>query len=160
MFEDGSFLTEGKGWFHDPGSLDHAQGGVFNGRAVWALGEALKRDPESPSSPAAREGLRLALRFCLSDALELGYARRTGAGNVYWRDTGEHAYLLLGMLATAAVEPALAVPAGPGGAAVPLHEACAAALDALVDLELPHHQWQVYPDKDAMAIAALAEGAA
>ena len=160
MFEDGEFLTEGKGWFHVPASLDHIQGGVFNGRAAWALGEALRRDPKSPLSSRVCDALRLALKFCLADALDLGYARRTRAGNIYWRDPGEHAYLLLGMLAAAAADPALVVPAGPGGRPVTLSEACVAALDALVDLELPHHQWQVYPDKDAMAIAALAEGAA
>ena len=159
LFENGEDLTEGKGWFHRLEHLDYIRGGVFNGRAVWALGEALKRDPSGPLAPRLKDAMALALKFCLVDALPLGYARKTPRGNVCWYDAGEHGYLLTGMLAAASVDPAMSVPAL-NGRSVPLREACASALNALVDLEEPHRQWSVYPNKDALALIALADGAA
>ena len=42
---------------------------------------------------------------------------------------------------------------------VPLRTICASALDALSDLEKRSAQWTIYPNVDAMAVAALAQGA-
>jgi hypothetical protein len=148
MFENGEYLTEGKGWFSNPTFNDYRHGGVFNGRAVWALGEALRGEPSGPLAPRLKEAIDLALAFCLHDGLAGGYAKRTPQGHVYWRDAGEHAYLLLGMLA--------AYEAGQAE----LRKPCAEALEALADLEKPEHLWSRYPNVDAMAVAALAEGAA
>ena len=159
MFETGEFMTEGTGWFVNPSHLDYIRGGVLNGRALWALGEVLKHDPNGPLAPQLAEAMALGVRFCLGDAVALGYARRTEAGNVYWYDAGEHGYLLLGMLAACEAVPELVVLRPKGGPEVTLRQACVAGLDALVDLELPHHQWSVYTNKDPLAIAALATGA-
>lgn len=158
MFENGELMTEGTGWFVNPAHLDYVRGGVFNGRSLWALGESLKHDPHGPLAPRLRDGIALGVKFCLQDAVALGYARRTKAGNVYWYDAGEHGYLLLGMLAACEVAPDMMVLSPKGQAAVTLRDACGAALDALVDLELPQHQWSVYTNKDPIAIAALAAG--
>ncbi len=159
MFQNGEFMSEGKGWFYNPAFRDYADGGVLNGRAVWGLGECLRHDPGGPSAAHWRDTLAAALRFCLHDAFAGSYAKRTVAGNTYWRDAGEHAYLVLGMLAAAAVAPDLPVTLNPAQPAVPLHALCVQALNALVDLAGPEHRWSVYPNVDAMAVAALAEGA-
>jgi hypothetical protein len=147
LFEDGEWLTEGKGWFANPQHDDFRRGGVLNGRAVWALGEVLRADPQSPLAPRLREAIDLACRFCLHDGVAGGYVKRTSQGHTYWRDPGEHAYLQLGLLA--------AYEAGQTA----LHGACVDGLAALADLEKPGHLWTRYPNVDAMAIAALAEGA-
>lgn len=147
LFEDGEWLTEGKGWFSSPKNDDYRNGGVFNGRAVWALGEVLRADPQSPLAPRLREAVDLACRFCLRDGAVGGYVKRTHQGHTYWRDPGEHAYLLLGLLA--------AYESGQTG----LCDTCADGLSALADLEKPGHLWSCYPNVDAMAVAALAEGA-
>ena len=100
MFNSGEWLTEGTGWFADPKHRDFAQGGVLNGRAVWALGESLKASPKSALSAELREAIALAAKFCLRDALPLKYAYRTPSGKIIWsRTDGEHAYLLMGLLA-------------------------------------------------------------
>lgn len=150
MFENGGFMAEGTGWFVNPNHLDYVRGGVFNGRSIWALGEVLKHDPRGPLTQRLKDAIALGVKFCLQDALSLGYARKTKAGNVYWYDAGEHGYLLLGMLAAFEGAPDWQE----------MREACVSALDALVDLELPHHQWSVYTNKDPIAIAALSDGVA
>jgi len=164
MFENGVFMTEGTGWFYNPAFRDYAHGGVLNGRCTWALGEALRRAVSTPALeplvPRLRDGLALSVRFCLKDALPLGYAKRTSAGNVYWRDAGEHAYLALGLAAACAVVPELPVASPQTDTPWPLRKVCAQSLDALVDLAQSHGQWSVYPNVDPMAIAALADGAA
>jgi hypothetical protein len=153
LFVNGDFMTEGKGWFYNPAFRDYAEGGVLNGRAVWAVGEGLRADPQSPLAKSLQATLARALQFCLHDALSTGYAKKTKAGNIYWRDAGEHAYLVLGMVNACAVVPKLPV------LQTILQKACADALNALVDLQKPSGQWAVYPNVDSMAIAALAEGA-
>jgi hypothetical protein len=159
MFENGEFMTEGRGWFYRPEFRDYAHGGVLNGRAVWALGEALRSDPQGPSAPGLKESLALALKFCLHDGLAGRYTKTTGAGNRYWRDAGEHAYLLLGMLAACAATPDLPVRREPAAPASRLDQLCVTSLNALVELVKPGDQWSIYPNVDSMAIAALATGA-
>lgn len=147
LFEDGEWLAEGKGWFANPLRDDYRCGGVLNGRAVWALGEVLRADPRSPLAPRLRAAVDLARRFCLRDGVAGGYVKQTPQGHTYWRDAGEHAYLLLGLLATYES----------GHEA--LRDTCIDGLHALADLERPGHLWSQYPNVDAMAVAALAEGA-
>jgi len=159
MFVDGQFLTERKGWFYNPAFRDYASGGVLNGRAVWALGEALRADPKGADAGQIESALALALQFCLNDALQAGYAKRTAQGHIYWRDAGEHAYLLLGMLSACEIKPGMIVLRADGKPGVTLRDACIDALDAIVDLEKPHGRWSVYPNVDSMAVAALAQGA-
>jgi hypothetical protein len=158
LFSDGEFLVEGKGWFYNPARRDYADGGVLNGRAVWGLGESLRQDPRGPLAPQLKVAMALALKFCLHDGSEGGYTKTTSRGNACWRDAGEHAYLLLGMVAACDVAPDLPVALSQDEPAVALRDLCPRALNALVDLEQPSHQWSVYPNVDAMAVAALAEG--
>jgi len=159
MFENGAYMTEGTGWFYNPAFLDYAGGGVLNGRAVWALGESIRSEPDGPLAERLKSALTEAIRFCLHDAEAAGYAHRTRNGRVYWRDAGEHAYLLLGMLAACEAAPSLTVLKSDSSEPVTLRSACASALDALIDLESEDHQWATYPNVDSMAIAALSEGA-
>ena len=158
MFQNGELMSEGKGWFYNPAFRDYADGGVLNGRAVWGLGECLRQDPDGPRAAHLRETLAGALRFCLHDAFTGGYAKRTAAGNTYWRDAGEHAYLVLGLLAAATVAPDLPITLDPTQPPQSLRTLCVPALNALVDLCGPDHGWSIYPNVDAMAVAALAEG--
>lgn len=159
MFETGEFLTEGKGWFHNPEFADYVRGGVFNGRAVWALGMALRRYPEGEMSGRLRASIALALRFCLHDALAHGYAKKSPQGRVYWYDAGESGYLLLGMLEACEVAPDLVVASADGTWRRTLRELCVEVMNAMVDLVEPPKQWSIYADKDPMAIAALCDGA-
>ena len=159
MFESGEFMTEGKGWFFNPAFRDYEHGGVLNGRALWGLGEALRHDRHGPLASSLREAIRLALKFCLQDGIAGGYVKRTPAGHRYWRDAGEHAYLVLGMLAACAVAPDLEVVLTENSPPTTLRQLCVASLDALSDLEMPGRQWTIYPNSDAMAVAALSEGA-
>jgi hypothetical protein len=159
LFENGEFMTEGKGWFYNPRFRDYADGGVLNGRAVWALGEVLRHEPQGPLSGRLKEAIGLALRFCLHDGLASKYTKRTPAGNRYWRDAGEHAYLLLGMLAACEVAPDLPVHLGADAPATALDKLCTPSLNGLVDLVRTGAQWSIYPNVDSMAIAALARGA-
>ena len=159
MFENGEWMTEGTGWFYNPTHSDYLSGGVFNGRAIWTLGEALKRYPRGPMADRIKDAIRIGLRFCLHDALQYGYARRTRGGHAYWYDPGETGYLLLGMLAACEVAPDLRMTWRSDGADPTLRDLCADVLDALVDLVKPHKQWQIYADKDSMAIAAVADAA-
>ena len=159
MFSTGEWLTEGMGWFANPKNSDFRGGGVFNGRAVWALGESLKADPQSALAPQVRNALALAIRFCLHDGLARHYAREVKPGLVIWRDPGEQGYLLLGMLAACETDPTLQITLADGEPAQSLNEVCANALDALAAAVKPSGTWTPYPDQDAMAIAALATGA-
>jgi len=159
LFENGEFITEGTGWFYQPHFRDYADGGVLNGRAVWALGEALRHQPKGLLSGRLKEAIGLALQFCLHDGLASNYTRKTPAGNRYWRDAGEHAYLLLGMLAACEVAPDLPVRLDPDKLRTRIDRLCAPSLNALVDLVKTGAQWSIYPNVDSMAIAALARGA-
>jgi hypothetical protein len=160
MFETGEWLTEGKGWFTNPRFRDFAWGGVFNGRAVWALGESLKANPQGPLASGVREALALALRYCLHDGLEHGYTLRSPSGLPVWcRTPGEHAYLLLGMLAACEVMPDWPLQLDPAQPARPLRDVTIDALRALAELAGPDGQWTHYANSSAMNIAALAEGA-
>ncbi len=159
MFNNGDYMTERKGWFYNPSFHDYAAGGVLNGRATWGLGEMLKADPEGPIAANLRDSIALSLRFCLHDGKKGGYVKTTPQGHVYWRDAGEHAYLLLGMLAACSVHPDMPVMIAPNDTQ-PLRRLCVNSLNALVDLESANHQWSIYPNVDAMGVAALAEGTA
>lgn len=158
MFVNGEYMSEGNGWFYNPAFLDYIAGGVLNGRCLWAMGEALKADPHGPLADELKSAIALTIKFCLNDALQYGYAHKISNGNVYWRDAGEHAYLVVGMVAACKVAPELVVLNPEGKAPVTLKEACVSALNALVDLKQPQNQWAMYPNVDSMAIAALADG--
>jgi hypothetical protein len=159
MFKDGAFLTEGKGWFYNPAFRDYADGGVLNGRAVWGLGETLRFEPRGPLALQLKESVARALKFCLHDGAAGGYVKTTPQGRTFWRDPGEHAYLVLGMLAACEVAPEMPVRLGNETSPSTLRRLCIQSLDALADLERPDHSWSIYPNVDSMAIAALAEGA-
>jgi hypothetical protein len=159
LFETGEWLVEGTGWFVNPRHRDFAGGGVFNGRSVWALGEALKADPRGPHAGMVREAIRAAVRFCLRDSVALGYARRTNAGGVIWnRSDGEHAYLLLGLLAACEAD-ALMECEGADGEMLPLKRVVCEALDALTETAGSNGLWSRYGNGAAMDIAALSLGA-
>ena len=158
MFESGEWLAEGTGWFVNPRHRDFAGGGVFNGRSVWALGEALRADPRGPHAENVRVALRSAIRFCLRDAVALGYTRKTASGKVVWnRSDGEHAYLLLGLLAACAVDSSMECD-GTGERPVPLKRVVCEALDALTESAGANGLWSRYGNGAAMDIAALALG--
>ncbi|HEX4148995.1 MAG TPA: hypothetical protein VHY20_08405, partial [Pirellulales bacterium] len=159
MFDTGQWLTEGTGWFANSKFRDFVRGGVFNGRAVWALGESLRAQPTGPLAVQVRDAITLALRFCLHDGLEHHYTRLTEAGYPVWGGVaGEHGYLLLGMLAAASVAPELPIVLAHDQPARPLRDVCAEALDALVEIRLPDGTWSHYANVDATNITALAEG--
>ncbi len=159
MFETGEWLTEGKGWFANPDFRDFQYGGVLNGRCLWAMGESLKAEPQGPLAARIREAIPLTLRFCLHHGLEHKYTQLTKSGLPLWGYPGEHAYLLLGMLAAAEVAPELPVILAPDKPAKALQEVCVDALDALLETTLPDGTWIHYANVDATNIAALAEGA-
>jgi len=159
MFTTGEFMTEGTGWFYCSEFNDYVSGGVFNARSTWGLGEALRHDPKGPLASELEDAIRLSLRFCLHDACKGGYARKTSHGNTYWKDPGEHAYLVLGMLAACEAAPEMTIPLSTTEPPARLKDLCISSLNALVDLEKPGHQWSPYPNADPMAISALARGA-
>ena len=159
LFESGEWLTEGKGWFSQPRFRDYAHGGVFNGRALWAMGESLRASSAGPLAPRLREAIALTLRFCLHDGLQHGYAVLTRRGLPLWRHPGEHGYLLLGMTAALAVAPDLPVPLDPEKPSRPLAAVTADALDALLDDAGRDGTWTDYGNVNAVNIAALAAGA-
>jgi hypothetical protein len=160
IFETGEWLTEGNGWFANPQFRDFAWGGVFNGRAVWALGESLKAEPHGTMAGKISDALELALRFCLNDGIEHGYTLRTKSGLPIWnRTAGEHAYLLLGMLAACEARPDLPIQLAKDQPARPLRQVTCDALNALAESAGPNGQWTRYANSSAMNIAALAEGA-
>lgn len=159
MFETGEWLTEGTGWFANPKFRDFAGGGVFNGRAIWSLGETLKADPNAKDAGQVRGAIALALRYCLHDGLEHGYTLKTKSGLPIWNHTaGEHAYMLLGMAAACQVAPEMPVKLGEKDPARPLRGITVDALDALAESAAPDGNWTKYANSTAMNIAALAEG--
>lgn len=159
MFETGEWLTEGTGWFANPKFRDFAWGGVLNGRAVWALGEDLKIAPQSKYASQIRDAIALTLRFCLHDGLAHNYTLKTKSGLPVWnRTAGEHAYLLLGMIATCQVAPEMPITYAENSPARPLREITWDALDALTEIAGPEGNWTKYANATAMNIAALAEG--
>lgn len=159
MFNSGEWLTEGKGWFTNPKHRDFAHGGVLNGRAVWALGETLKAAPQSAMAGEVRAAIALTTKFCLRDALPLKYAYRTPAGKVIWNRTdGEHAYLLMGLLAAYQADPAMKIEVGAGASAT-LRDLCAEALDGLAEIAGSDGTWTRYGNSNAVNIIALADGA-
>ena len=157
MFENGDFLVEGKGWFYNPATFDYVGGGYLNGRALWGIGEAIKGEPRGPLIPQLKKSLQLGVKFCLLDSQKLGYAHLTKGGHAYWKEAGEHAYLLIGMLAACRVAPDLMVQTPRG--TVTLRAACVDALDALPELAREDGTWSQYSNFDSMSVAALAEGA-
>jgi hypothetical protein len=159
MFTNGEFMTEGNGWFYNPAFKDYIRGGVLNGRCLWALGEALRDDPKGPLASQIKDGIRLGLKFCLHDGVEGGYTKKTRKGNNYWFIAGEHAYLVLGMLAAYDADPKMEMRFDPEDKPVKLKDLCVSSLNALVDLKKPGEMWSSYPNEDAIAIAALAQGA-
>jgi hypothetical protein len=159
MFATGEWMTEGNGWFYTPTYKDYVNGGVFNGRCMWALGESLRNDPNGPLAAHAKDGIRLGLQFCLHDGVESGYTKTTRNGNQYWFNVGEHSYLVLGMLAAYDADTQIEMSFGPEGKTVKLKELCVSSLNALADLKKPGEMWSPYPNEDPMAIAALAQGA-
>lgn len=159
MFETGEWLTEGTGWFANPKFRDFAQGGVFNGRAIWSLGEALKADPNAKNAGQVRSAIASALRYCLHEGLKHGYTLKTKSGLPIWnRTAGEHAYILLGMAAACQVAPEMPVKLGAKDSARPLRAITVDALDALAESAAPDGNWTKYANSTAMNIAALAEG--
>ena len=159
MFESGQWMTEGTGWFYNPNFADYVNGGVFNGRAIWCVGEGLKRYHHGQLGERLKNAMSVGLRFCLYDALDYGYAHKTPSGLAYWYDPGESGYLLLGMISACEVCPDTVIQPGPGRPEVTLRDLTVLVLDAMVELMQSHGQWQEYADKDSMVIAALADGA-
>lgn len=159
MFNSGEWLTEGTGWFADPKHRDFVRGGVLNGRAVWALGETLKAAPKDLSAVELREAIALTARFCLRDAVALKYAYRTPSGKVIWsRIDGEHAYLLMGLLAACQADPKMRLNLG-DTETVGLRDLCAEALDGLAEIAGADGTWSRYGNANAVNIIALADGA-
>lgn len=160
MFESGEWLTEGTGWFAHPRFRDFAEGGVFNGRAAWALGEALKADPQSQQAEQLANALALTLRFCFHEGLAHGYTYKTKSGLPIWnRTAGEHAYLLLGMIAACTAVPELPIQLDSSNPDRSLQDITCNVLDALAESADLNGNWAIYANATAMNIAALAEGA-
>lgn len=159
MFETGEWLTEGTGWFVNEKAGDHRHGGVFNGRAVWAMGESLKANSDGPLATRTLDAIKRTLKFCLHDGISPKYTRMTPGGLPFWKQAGEHGYLTLGMLAACSVAPNEKVLLDPTKPARPLKDITAEALDALTQMVNVDHHWTKYPDQDAMGLAALAQGA-
>lgn len=76
----------------------------------------------------------MALQFCLHDGEAGGYVKTTSQGKTFWRDPGEHAYLVLGMLAACEAAPDMEVRLGNETGPTTLHRWCVRSLDALADL--------------------------
>ena len=158
MFINGNYMTEGIGWFYNPAFLDYINGGVLNGRAMWGLGESVKYDPENPFNEKIYEAFSMGLQFCLNDGFYGGYTKKTLNGNVYWKDDGEHAYLVIGMCAMANVKPNMYAFTDNYGKKYNLTEASVMSLNAIKDNMKPDGSWAMYPNTDSMAVAALADG--
>lgn len=175
LFADGELMLDGTGWFHAPGRVDHRRGGVFLGRATWALGEALAIRPEGLEEAAVRETLRRALRWAFGGAQAHADGGRPyvrwvtstsgpKATRLLWRSPGEHAYLLQGMVAACA-RPELAglriFEAGEYGfsQAETLSSLTQQGLEALADVVQPSGLFSTFADVDAVAVTALVRGA-
>lgn len=159
MFESGEWLTETKGWFVNPKHNDFAHGGVFNGRAMWALGESLLAYPDGPQRQATIEAIQEVLRFCFFDGQKLGYTELTANGNPFWTRPGEQGYLVQGMLAASAVYPSLPIPTNVAGETITLEQLTKKSLNALTEKVRPNGIWTHYSDCDAVNLTALAKGA-
>lgn len=175
MFADGELMLDGTGWFHAPGRGDHRRGGVFLGRSIWALGEALSRPLPGMDEATARQTLRRGLRWGFGLARSYNddgqpyvpsIRARDGSGTVrpLWRSAGEHAYLLLGMIAASERKEIATLEvfdAGEFGFSEAQDVASLAqlGLEALADAVQPEGYWSTFADIDATAVAALARGA-
>ncbi len=175
MFADGNLMLDGTGWFHGGTRGDHRRGGVFLGRSLWAVGEALGQPLPGMADATLREVLRNGLRWGFGLAREYAdegqpYVRtvraRDGSGRErpLWRSVGEHAYLILGMLAAcqrAEVADLVVFEAGEFGyrEAQTVTTLTETALEALADAAHPTGYWSSYADIDATAVEALARGA-
>jgi len=174
LFADGGLMLNGTGWFHDGRRRDHRRGGVFLGRSLWAVGEALGRPTPGLPEATLRETLRLGLRWGFGAAGEFAdegqpYIRRVTARDgsktqrPFWRSPGEHAYLLLGLLA-AVQRPEIAgmtvFDAGEFDYAgrTTVSQLAQSALEALADAVLPEGYWSTFADIDATAVEALVRG--
>ena len=159
LFESGEWLTEAKGWFANPKHNDFIRGGVFNGRALWALGESLRANPDGPQREAVLGAIQEVIRFCLYDGQALGYTELTESGYPFWRRAGEHGYLVQGMVAACSVSPDLPISINDSGKTIPLVVVTKNSLSALMEKVRPDGVWTHYSDCDAMNLTALAEGA-
>lgn len=175
LFWDGEPMLDGMGWFHGPGRRDHRRGGVFIGRAVWALGEALASPPLEIGDAPLQATLRRTLRWTFGEARRFTdekqpYVRRLdrpgdGTGQrLLWRTAGEHAYLMLGLVAACGHPQTAQLPVFAAGeyefaTAQTVQSLTWMGLDALADSVLPDGYWSRFADVDATAIAALARGA-
>lgn len=176
MFADGELMLDGTGWFHGGKRGDHRRGGVFLGRSLWAVGEALGRPLPGMPEDTLRETLRLGLRWGFGLARSHAdegqpYVRlikaRDGSKTVsaLWRSPGEHAYLLFGLLAACErMEIAEMTVFEPGEFGYAGKQTVASlaqqALDTLADAVQPEGYWSTFADIDATAVEALARGAA
>lgn len=175
MFSKGDLMLEGTGWFADPRRGDHRRGGVFLGRSLWALGEALARPLPEMNETQVRQAFISGLRWGFGlarDYTDEGqpYIRMiravdgSGTTRPLWRSVGEHAYLLLGLLAACEREDlAASTVFAPGEAGFSQKQTVAdlaqTALEALSDVVLPDGYWSTFADVDATAVEALAKGA-
>ncbi len=175
MFADGELMLDGTGWFAAPGRGDHRRGGVFLGRSLWAVGEALGRPLPGMDEATLRTTLRRGLRWAFGLARERSddgqpYVRAirardgSGATRPLWRSPGEHAYLLLGLIA-ANERPEIAAlrvfDAGEFGftESQTVQSLAQLGLEALADAVQPEGYWSTFADIDATAVAAMARGA-
>lgn len=158
MFIDGNFMTEGTGWFYNPAFLDYINGGVLNGRALWGLGEFIKYNPKSPYADPALKAFVMGLQFCMNDGFSGGYTKKTQQGNIYWKDIGEHAYMTIGMCAAASQKPNITAFTDNNNKSYSLKDATVMALNAMTDKLDKDGKWEIYPNTDSMAVAALTDG--
>lgn len=174
LFSDGDLMLEGTGWFHDGRRRDHRRGGVFLGRSLWAVGEALGRPTPGMPEAQLRETLRLGLRWgfglardCADDGQP--YVRvlpsRDGSRAAWrlWRSPGEHAYLLLGLLAAVQREEIARLTIFESGEfgyteRTDVAQVARAALEALAAAIQPEGYWSTFADVDATAVEALVRG--
>ncbi|HRE81411.1 MAG TPA: hypothetical protein PLN52_10205 [Opitutaceae bacterium] len=175
MFSNGKLMLDGTGWFADPQRRDHRRGGVFLGRSLWALGEALARPLPGMDETQVRQAFILGVRWGFGGARDYSdegqpYVRVVQASHgsesprLLWRSVGEHAYLLLGLLAACErAELAASTVFAPGEAGYSQRQTVAdvahSALEALTDVVLPEGYWSTFADVDATAVEALAKGA-
>ena len=174
LFSDGDLMLEGTGWFHDDRRRDHRRGGVFLGRSIWAVGEALGRPTPGLPEARLRETFRLGLRWGFGLARDRAddgqpYVRvlpsRDGNRGAWrlWRSPGEHAYLLLGLLAAVQREEIARLTIFESGEfgyteRIDVAQVAQAALEALAAAIQPEGYWSTFADVDATAVEALVRG--
>jgi len=175
MFSDGELMLDGTGWFHNPNHGDHHQGGVFLGRSLWAVGEALGHPLPGMQEEPLRESFRAGLRWAFGHAIDLKdhdnpYVRRiksrtaTKTIRYLWRSPGEHAYLLLGLLAACERQEIGDLVVFEAGEfhhqqTHTVRSLTEEALQTLADAVQPQGFWSTYADIDATAVEAMAKGA-